>query len=146
MNLIQPEAIPFKEINTHARAPDLVRRGLYQATHDPLGTASAVFGTFPVEIAGKTGTAEKAVDPGDGIARLFNQSWWCGYGPYDKPTLVVCALIENGGPRGVEGVRAFFPREGPVSGPDPQRLMAIDYAGSATERARTRARRAARLH
>src|ERR1044071_6909936 len=97
MNLIQPEAIPFKEINTHARAPDLVRRGLYQATHDPLGTSSAVFGTFPVEIAGKTGTAEKAIDPGDGIARLFNQSWWCGYGPYGDPKLVVCALIENGG-------------------------------------------------
>ena len=25
------------------------------------------------------------------------QSWWCGYGPYDHPTIVVCAVIENGG-------------------------------------------------
>ena len=27
----------------------------------------------------------------------LNQSWWCGYGPYGDPKLVVCALIENGG-------------------------------------------------
>ena len=28
---------------------------------------------------------------------LRDQSWWCGWGPYSKPELVVCALIENGG-------------------------------------------------
>ena len=27
----------------------------------------------------------------------LNQSWWCGYGPYDRPSIVVCAVIENGG-------------------------------------------------
>jgi cell division protein FtsI/penicillin-binding protein 2 len=27
----------------------------------------------------------------------LNQSWWCGYGPFDAPTIVVCAMIENGG-------------------------------------------------
>ena len=32
-----------------------------------------------------------------GYIGLQNQSWWCGYGPYDSPKLVVCALIENGG-------------------------------------------------
>ena len=28
---------------------------------------------------------------------MMDQSWWCGYGPADNPTIVVCALIENGG-------------------------------------------------
>jgi penicillin-binding protein 2 len=27
----------------------------------------------------------------------MDTSWWCGYGPADKPELVVCAVIENGG-------------------------------------------------
>jgi penicillin-binding protein 2 len=92
-----PAAPAAQQINIDPGALDVVRQGLLKATHDPLGTSSAVFGGFPVPVAGKTGTAEKAVDPGDGIARLFNQSWWCGYGPYDDPKLVVCALIENGG-------------------------------------------------
>jgi penicillin-binding protein 2 len=27
----------------------------------------------------------------------MSQSWWCGYGPSNDPSIVVCALIENGG-------------------------------------------------
>jgi penicillin-binding protein 2 len=70
----------------------VVREGLRQATQFPNGTSAWVFDDFPIEIAGKTGTAEKVVD-----GRLLDQSWWCGYGPVDDPELVVCALIENGG-------------------------------------------------
>ena len=55
-----------------------------------------MFGSFPVPIAGKTGTAEKFVKL-PGFVGLRDQSWWCGYGPYDKPEIAVCALIENGG-------------------------------------------------
>jgi cell division protein FtsI/penicillin-binding protein 2 len=41
-----------------------------------------------------------------GYHGLKNQSWWCGYGPTDKPTLVVCAVIENGGHGGVAAAPA----------------------------------------
>ena len=76
----------------------LVRAGLYQATHHPLGTATGVFGSFDYTISGKTGTAEKYVElPQFNFAGMRDQSWWCGYGPDDDPELVVCALIENGG-------------------------------------------------
>jgi penicillin-binding protein 2 len=81
-----------------------VRRGLYAATHAVDGTSSGVFATYPVPIAGKTGTAEKVVPlPGYPADHLEDQSWWCGWGPYDgssfngKSPIVVCALIENGG-------------------------------------------------
>ena len=73
-----------------------VQQGLYDATHASYGTSTSVFGDFPVKIAGKTGTAEKYVQL-PGWSGLRNQSWWCGYGPYDSPDLAVCALIENGG-------------------------------------------------
>ena len=81
-----------------------IRDGLYQATHSKDGTSSGVFGAYPVPIAGKTGTAEKVVPlPGYPPDHLEDQSWWCGWGPFDgSPTngrgpLVVCAVIENGG-------------------------------------------------
>ena len=81
-----------------------VRDGLYAATHALNGTASGVFSSYPVPIAGKTGTAEKVVPlPGYPADHLEDQSWWCGWGPFDGSTyngrrpIVVCALIENGG-------------------------------------------------
>src|SRR5207248_1384477 len=52
--------------------------------------------SVPLAIAGKTGTAEKHVEL-PGFSGMMDQSWWCGYGPADNPTIVVCSLIENGG-------------------------------------------------
>ncbi|MDQ4018923.1 MAG: penicillin-binding transpeptidase domain-containing protein, partial [Actinomycetota bacterium] len=57
---------------------------------------TSVFGDFPRPIAGKTGTAEKYVEIGSWNG-LRDQSWWCGFGPYGDPELVVCAVVENGG-------------------------------------------------
>jgi penicillin-binding protein 2 len=90
-----------------------VQDGLYQATHSPDGTATSVFGNFPIAIAGKTGTAQKNPNTSQ-----LDQSWWCGYGPADgtePPELVVCALIENGGfgadaaaPAALEVFKSYF--------------------------------------
>jgi penicillin-binding protein 2 len=75
-----------------------VRDGLYSATHSANGTSSGVFATYPIPIAGKTGTAEKVVPiPGYPADHLEDQSWWCGYGPAEDAEIVVCAVIENGG-------------------------------------------------
>jgi penicillin-binding protein 2 len=85
----------------------VVQEGLYEATHSSVGTSSGVFGAFPVSIAGKTGTAEKLISiPGYPNQLKLNQSWWCGYGPTDAPTIVVCAVIENGGHGGTAAAPA----------------------------------------
>jgi penicillin-binding protein 2 len=84
-----------------------VQQGLEEATHASFGTSSGVFGQFPVDIAGKTGSAEKNVTlPGFPYPSNQTQSWWCGYGPYNQPTIVVCALIENGGHGGTSAAPA----------------------------------------
>jgi penicillin-binding protein 2 len=118
-----PPAAP-EPTNVDAGALQVVRQGLYEATHLSFGTSTAIFGSFPVPIAGKTGTAEKVLDPGDGYPRIFNQSWWCGYGPADSPTLVVCALIENGGHGGTAAAPAalkvfeqYFGKQATLTGP-----------------------------
>jgi penicillin-binding protein 2 len=97
-----------------------VQGGLYEATHSTIGTSSGVFGAFPISISGKTGTAEKLVTlPGYPNQLKFNQSWWCGYGPTDNPTITVCAVIENGGHGGVAAApaalkvfEAYFGKQG----------------------------------
>jgi penicillin-binding protein 2 len=84
-----------------------VQQGLWLGTHSVYGTSYGVFGQFPVSIAGKTGTAEKDVKlPGYPNAVKLNQSWWCGYGPTDNPSIVVCAVIENGGHGGTAAAPA----------------------------------------
>jgi penicillin-binding protein 2 len=84
---------------------NVVRQGLFEATHDPFGTSYGVFGTFPQPIAGKTGTAQKAVRL-PGYTGLRDQSWWCGYGPANDAKIVVCAVIENGGEGGAAAAPA----------------------------------------
>ncbi len=87
---------PAKDIQLDSTSLQVVQTGLHDATHASYGTSQDVFGRFPVDVAGKTGTAEKYVKL-PGYAGLQDQSWWCGYGPYDSPEIAVCALIENGG-------------------------------------------------
>jgi penicillin-binding protein 2 len=95
-----------RPVNVRPEELGAVREGLYWATHASYGTSSGVFGSFPVQIAGKTGTAEKIVDVGS-FFKLMDQSWWCGYGPADStPELVVCVVIENGGHGGTAAAPA----------------------------------------
>ncbi|MGH3004483.1 MAG: penicillin-binding protein 2 [Gaiellaceae bacterium] len=96
---------PPRDINLDPSALAVIQQGLFQATHETYGTSVNIFKDFPVPIAGKTGTAEKFVQL-PGFQGLRDQSWWCGYGPYDDPEIAVCALIENGGFGGVAAAPA----------------------------------------
>ncbi|MBT6690765.1 penicillin-binding protein 2 [Candidatus Parcubacteria bacterium] len=77
-----------------------IRRGLRMAVTD--GTAQSLQ-SVPVKVAGKTGTAQ------------FNRnktphSWFAAFAPYDDAKIVVVALVEEGGDRGlaVTIVREFM--------------------------------------
>jgi penicillin-binding protein 2 len=62
---------------------------------------------YPVELAGKTGTAENGKQVG------MEHSWFLAYGPIDEPEIVVLVFIENGGYSssvGVPLVRDFLDR------------------------------------
>jgi penicillin-binding protein 2 len=64
--------------------------GLYGAANEPGGTSTPVFEGFPVEIAGKTGTAEKGAGRAD-------QSWYVALAPWPDPKYVVAVTDEAGG-------------------------------------------------
>ncbi len=103
---------PPQAVGLDSGALAVVREGLRDATSLSFGTSVGVFGSFPVPVAGKTGTAEKW---NADLGRLTDQSWWCGWGPVDDPSIVVCVLIENGGfggeaaaPAALRVFEAFF--------------------------------------
>jgi penicillin-binding protein 2 len=96
---------PPQDLHLDPVALRYVRDGLFDATHATFGTAHTILGSFPVDVAGKTGTAEKYFQL-PGYKGLLDQSWFCGYGPFSDPKLVVCALIENGGHGGTAAAPA----------------------------------------
>jgi len=105
VQLFQPP--PPQATRVDPGALQVVRQGLYDATHATDGTATSVFGSYPVPIAGKTGTAEKVVPlKGYPAGHTEDQSWWCGYAPANAPTITVCVLIENGGHGGTAAAPA----------------------------------------
>ncbi len=65
----------------------LVQAGLHDVTK--YGTAASIFRGFPIEIAGKTGTAENPHGRDHG--------WFVAYGPFGAPNIVVAVIVEQGG-------------------------------------------------
>ena len=67
-----------------------IRDGLFQAAHSPHGTSASLFATFPIPVAGKTGTAESGAGRSD-------HSWYASWAPANNPKIVVVVLIAHGG-------------------------------------------------
>ncbi|TAM38342.1 penicillin-binding protein 2 [bacterium] len=76
---------------------EAVREGLREVVSDAKGTGN-ILSALPVEVAGKTGTAQ--------VSRGLTHAWFVGFFPYDKPKYVICVLLENGGPGHAAGVIA----------------------------------------
>ena len=75
----------------------LLRNALREAASTPAGTSDAVFGSYPVAVAGKTGTAQ--------VAGKGDYSWYASFAPASSPQYVVVVMIEQGG----EGAVAAAP-------------------------------------
>ncbi|TMK58880.1 MAG: penicillin-binding protein 2 [Actinobacteria bacterium] len=80
---------PQRKIHIDPGFRTAILEGLHAAAQEGDGTAAGVFGGFPIEIAGKTGTAERD-DHAD-------QSWFAALSPYPNPRIVTIATVEEGG-------------------------------------------------
>lgn len=85
------EPAPQRQIEIAPETRSSIMEGLRQAAMEPGGTSYSVFGAagFPIEVAGKTGTAEKTLQE--------DQSWYAALAPADDPKYVVVTTIERGG-------------------------------------------------
>jgi len=66
-----------------------ILEGLHDAAQNGAGTSFAVFGNFPIPVAGKTGTAERPPHA--------DQSWYGVLAPYPNPRIVTFVTMEEGG-------------------------------------------------
>jgi penicillin-binding protein 2 len=84
---IEPK--PARQVRIDPEWRDTILAGLHDAAQSPSGTSYAVFGGFPVPVAGKTGTAERPP--------YADQSWYVVLAPYPDPEIVVAVTFEQGG-------------------------------------------------
>lgn len=83
------EPRPARSIEIEPEWRETILAGLHDAAQSPSGTSYGVFGGFPVDVAGKTGTAERPP--------YADQSWYVVLAPYPDPEIVVAVTFEQGG-------------------------------------------------
>jgi penicillin-binding protein 2 len=83
------EPAPRRQVEIDETNRAAIMEGLRQAAMEPGGTSYPTFGSYPIEIAGKTGTAEKT--------NQEDQSWYAALAPADDPQYVVVVTFERGG-------------------------------------------------
>jgi penicillin-binding protein 2 len=80
---------PRRHIDISPNVRDTIMTGLTRAAMEPGGTSYPVFGNFPFDVAGKTGTAQRPNQP--------DQSWYIVLAPAKHPQIVVAVTVERGG-------------------------------------------------
>jgi penicillin-binding protein 2 len=106
------ETTPLRHLLVADEHLALVRQGMHAVINDKRGTAFGKFIT-PVEVAGKTGTAEYGdaiAVKGQPLAYQRQHAWFTAYAPYDNPEVVVAVLIVGGG----EGTTFAAPAAGDI--------------------------------
>lgn len=79
----------LEDIDISDSTIDAIFEGMRSVTGDHGGTVYGTFSSFPIEVAGKTGTATS----GNGS----DNAWFVGFAPYDDPEIAVVVIVEHGG-------------------------------------------------
>lgn len=93
--LLENEARSEKiELNNYENL-NYIKTGMNEASH--FGSIENVFGSFPVEVGLKTGTAERGgLNPETGQG-FDDYSWMIAFAPYDDPQIAICTLLYQAG-------------------------------------------------
>jgi len=94
---------PQRHVDIKPEYRSVILQGIHEAAQSPGGTSYPVFGNYPVQVAGKTGTAVRY--PYGYPGQEVDQSWYVVLAPYPNPKVVVAVTIERGG----FGVQAAAP-------------------------------------
>ena len=85
----EPSVLSTLDISDEAY--QTVLNGMHQVCSDPQGTAYATFKNYPIEVCGKTGTAQTGIpDTSD------NAAFVC-FAPKDDPQIAISVYVEKGG-------------------------------------------------
>ena len=78
-----------EDVKMNESTINAIFEGMRSVTGDHGGTVYGTFSSFPIEVAGKTGTATS----GNGS----DNAWFVGFAPYDDPEIAVVVIVEHGG-------------------------------------------------
>ena len=127
-----PAAPAAQQLGVDPAAIEVVREGLLRRRTRPSAPRRQSSAASRSPSRARPARRRRASIRVTGSPGKFDQSWWCGYGPYDNPSIVVCARDRERRPRRrrprrrrAEGLRAVLQREGARrSAPIHSRLMA----------------------
>jgi penicillin-binding protein 2 len=80
---------PRRHVDIEPEYRAAILEGLHDAAQSGGGTSFDVFGSFPIPVAGKTGTAQRPPHA--------DQSWYGVLAPYPNPRIVTFVTMEEGG-------------------------------------------------
>jgi penicillin-binding protein 2 len=80
---------PRRHVHIDSEYRAAILEGLHDAAQSGAGTSFDTFGTFPIPVAGKTGTAQRPPHA--------DQSWYGVLAPYPNPRIVTFVTMEEGG-------------------------------------------------
>jgi penicillin-binding protein 2 len=96
---------------------NLIMKGAHGVTEEVGGTAYYIFKNFPIDVGGKTGTAEVP----HGTNGIF-----VGFAPFDKPEIAVAVVVEHGTTGGstapvvLDIMKQYFLNKGDTDKPIPE--------------------------
>ncbi len=80
---------------------DHIKKGMLAVSED--GSMRKVFGSLPIKVGSKTGTAQKSgINPSTGDT-YDDFTWFVAFAPYDDPEIAVASVIFQGGSGGYAG-------------------------------------------
>lgn len=88
---VQPEVV--EQVSMSEETRQAVFEGMLGVTTDD-GTASSYFRNYPIEVAGKTGSAQTVA------GKRSDHGVFVSFAPYDDPEIAVCVVGEYGGSGG----------------------------------------------
>ncbi|HEY9060320.1 MAG TPA: penicillin-binding protein 2 [Pseudobacteroides sp.] len=115
--------IPIKKENL-----DLVIEGMKAVTMQEGGTAVSAFRNFPIEVAGKTGTAETGYEK----TKSSNALFVC-FAPADKPQIAIAVVVEHGAwgantaPIAIDIMKEYFNLSGASRSDDKLKTNQIEF-------------------
>lgn len=83
-SIVEPTATVVAETGISESAVATVKRGMLSAAFE--GTASSVFGKYPIQVGGKTGTAQ-TIGPDNGV--------FISFAPYENSEIAVAIVVEH---------------------------------------------------
>lgn len=102
--IYQQSPILLNQVDLKLEEIKQIQEGFWDVVHNPDGTGYRALGDFPVEVAGKTGTAETG-------QRGLIHSTFAGYAPYDDPEIAISVVIPNISEHGLESTAVSVGRD-----------------------------------